>query len=263
MSDDAPRLIAYRVGDADRMPLVPAPSTRPWMDATHQRFAYRCLPMVIANQAGWIIQNSHTFTAVWDGSMAVDGVRVEALSGAGPCPASGHFGSGVITFTLPYLFQTSPGYALLMRGASNWPKDGASPLEGLIETDWSPATATMNWKLTRPGLTVRFDVGDPVCMVVPVRLDTLEAVAPALVEFAEAGALATQHQVWAESRRRFLAGDRTDVEGPGDGWQKHYFQGTSPGGVEAPEHRRALRLRPFRAPGEDERATEDDITRDR
>lgn len=242
---EPPRLVAYRLGGDDRMPIVPAPSTRPWMDATHHRFAYRCLPMVIANQSGWIVQNSHTFTATWDGSGAIEGITVEPLSGPGRCPASTHFGSGVLTFTLPYLFQTSPGYALLMRGAPNWPKDGASPLEGVIETDWSPMSATMNWKLTRPGLTVRFDAGDPVCMIVPVRLDTLEQVAPALLEFAEAGELAEQHRAWAESRARFLSGDRSEVIGVGDGWQKHYFQGVAPGGVEATEHRRALRLQPF------------------
>jgi hypothetical protein len=37
------------------------------MERWHDRAPYRCLPMVIANQAGWWILNSHSFTVVWDG----------------------------------------------------------------------------------------------------------------------------------------------------------------------------------------------------
>src|SRR3546814_13729675 len=62
---------------------------------------------------------------------------------------STHFGSGIVTFSLGHLFRTSPGVNLWIKGPSNRPKDGASPLEGIIETDWSPYTFTMNWQLTR------------------------------------------------------------------------------------------------------------------
>src|SRR6516164_748572 len=40
---------------------------RDWMDATPSRFAYRCLPLTIANQTGWWIKNPVGFTAVWRG----------------------------------------------------------------------------------------------------------------------------------------------------------------------------------------------------
>src|SRR4051812_45121993 len=44
------KLIAYRVHTMPSMPIVPAPARRDWMDATHEKFAYRCLPLNIANQ---------------------------------------------------------------------------------------------------------------------------------------------------------------------------------------------------------------------
>lgn len=50
---------AYRVHPAG-LPLTPAPIDRDWMDATPDRFAYRCLPLVIANQAGWVIPSALT-----------------------------------------------------------------------------------------------------------------------------------------------------------------------------------------------------------
>src|SRR5580700_12229942 len=45
-------LIAYSVERGIEISLEPAPSGRDWMDVAPQRFAYRCLPLLLANQAG-------------------------------------------------------------------------------------------------------------------------------------------------------------------------------------------------------------------
>ena len=45
-------LIAFIVGKRD-VELRPAPLERDWMDASGERFAYRCLPLSIANAYGW------------------------------------------------------------------------------------------------------------------------------------------------------------------------------------------------------------------
>lgn len=245
MTGAGPRLVAYRLGDA-AMPLVPAPQARAWMDGTRDRFAYRCLPLLIANQAGWVVLNTHTILVTWDGGPRKESIDVQVLRGDGKPPVASHFGHGVLTWTVPYLFRTSPGYNLLMRGVPNLPKDGVSPLEGVVETDWSPATATMNHKLTRPGLTVRFEVDEPVCLVLPVARGALEAVEPELRTLADDPELAEQHRAWSASRLAFLAGlDTAGVPEGTPGWQRDYFQGGAPGGVRAPDHQRRLRLDAF------------------
>jgi Family of unknown function (DUF6065) len=48
------KLIAYMI-DGHRMDIRPAPIEREWMDNTGERFAYRCLPLNIANAHGWEI----------------------------------------------------------------------------------------------------------------------------------------------------------------------------------------------------------------
>ena len=48
----------------------------------------------------------------------------------GALPMSSHFGYGILTWTLPYLFRTPPDWNLLARGPSNLPKDGIQALEG-------------------------------------------------------------------------------------------------------------------------------------
>src|SRR3712207_8402233 len=35
-------------------------------------------------------------------------------------PARSHFGSGILTWNLPFLFRTPPGYNLHVRGPANW-----------------------------------------------------------------------------------------------------------------------------------------------
>ena len=128
-----PTLIAYKIAEQPYMPLVAAPSSRAWMEDTSKRFANRCLPLLIANQSGWFVLNSHEFRATWNGRNENSGVRIEYMKGLRPHPASCHFGHGIITWTLPYFFRTSPGYNLLVRGPANMFKAGVCPLEGIVD----------------------------------------------------------------------------------------------------------------------------------
>jgi uncharacterized protein DUF6065 len=58
------KLIAYVI-DGHHVDIRPAPIEREWMDATNQRFAYRCLPVNIANAHGWEILCPTSFTMNW------------------------------------------------------------------------------------------------------------------------------------------------------------------------------------------------------
>jgi hypothetical protein len=234
---DAPTLTAVKVGHPP-MTIEPGRAQRDWMTASPQAFAKRCLPMLIANQHGWVLLNPQRTTAYWNGRDQPGDVTT---TGA----AIGHFGCGIVTWTLPYLFVTDPGYQLLLRGPANLPKDGASALEGLVETDWSPATATMNWKLTRPGLKVTWDEGEPIAMVVPVD--------STLVERTEAVMAGPDHPVveayeaWSQSRNAFLVRmkhTRSDDRRPGVTWEGGYFHGEIGERINA-EHRTRLRVKPF------------------
>jgi Family of unknown function (DUF6065) len=241
-----PSLIAYRDKNAVPMRLVPATAARSWMDATDKHFARRCLPMLMSNQAGWFILNSHTLLVTWDGGDALSSLQIECLEGTGPHSASSHFGYGILTWRLPYLFRTPPGINLLARGPANWPKDGAYALEGLVETDWSMAPFTMNWRVTRPNQHILFRMDEPICMIVPQPRGALEAFQPEIRDIETAPEISQDYLHWSESRRQFLI----DLKVPGSeaaavGWQKDYFQGTTPDGKRFTEHQTRLHLRNF------------------
>ncbi len=208
-----------------------------------------CLPLLVANQSGWVLSNPQTFTATWDGGHSPDAIRVDHPLGRNAVVRS-HFGGGILTWSLDYLFRTPPGWNLWVRGPVNHPKDGASPLEGVVETDWADSTFTMNWKLTRPGHTVRFEAGEPYCVVLPQRRGELEAFQPQIRDIESDPATATGARKFVERRkqsriRKFLAEYSKDFEADWDAWEKDYFKGRRPDGSPAPEHQTKLRLAEF------------------
>ena len=232
-------LIAYQTGGTP-MTIVPMTQKRDWMDASP--IANRCLPLLIANQAGWAILNPVGFWACWNGDPGQNGVAITP-DGPGVCVAS-HFGEGIVTWSVHYLFRTPPGWNLLTRGPANYPKDGAVSLEGIVETDWSVATFTHNWKLTRTCHAVRWEAGEPFCCILPQRRGELESWRPRVTSMDAEPQLPERYQAWSRSRDAFNADPN---RGPKD-WQRHYFRGTSPG--RAPEqvtsgHQTVLHLRVF------------------
>ncbi len=48
------------------------------MDATEDRFAYRCLPLTIANSMGWELLMPFAIAAEWNGGRDFDDVRIRA-----------------------------------------------------------------------------------------------------------------------------------------------------------------------------------------
>jgi len=239
------KLVAYVIEDQP-FEIRPAPLERDWMEMTDQRFAYRCLPLNIANAFGWEILCPGTFSAVWDGGNALESVHINARSNG--VAAVSHFGHGILTFHVPFLFHTDPGVSLMAQGPINRPKDAIAPLTGVIETDWAPYTFTMNWKFTRPGIPILFEKGEPFCHVFPVRCGELENVEPKIQQLSEAPELKQQYETWTASRSKFMV----DLEQPGsearaEKWQKQYYRGLYPGGEPAKtsDHRTRLRLRHF------------------
>lgn len=242
---DRPRLTAYLTDPDCPVGIVPAPRRREWMDATGDRFAYRCLPLTIANEHGWLLLNPDPCTITWDGGDDLEAISIEHR-GTGAWAGS-HFGSGIVTWQIPVLFRTEPGWQLLVRGPANLPKDAIAPLEGIVETDWSPATFTVNWKMTRERRVVRFERDEPIAMIVPVQLGALDDFAPEIRPMADAGELEDEHARWRAERGAFLRDLRDGSAGRE--WQGDYVRGRI-GGQVAPRHRKRLSLRSFRRAGD-------------
>lgn len=237
---------AYEVSTESIVSLSPAPARREWMERTPSRFANRCLPLMIANQAGWFVTLNEPVEVEWTGDDGLTEVKIFGSKRAETNVAS-HFGCGIVTFKIPYLFRTPTGYNLLARGPANLFKDGISPLEGLVEVDWAIQPFTMNWKITRPKHRIRFEEGEPVCMLVPERRGQLEKFEPVIRALDEDPELAAEYRAWHQSRGKFINDlNAFEDDAVRAGWQRDYFQGRTPDGAKVPQHQTKLELRAFR-----------------
>lgn len=252
MTDDR-LLVAYHAPGEPPLRVTPAERWRDWINAMEDRWANRCLPLLMANEAGWTILNQYAFEAVWDGGAAAESttLRFDDEDVGTPAPVQSHFGYGILTWAVPFLFRTPADWNLLARGPANSPKDGISALEGLVETDWAVATFTMNWKLTRPGHPVRFEADEPFCMIVPQRRGELESFRAFFRSFAEDPETREATKAWSDSRheaqvRKFLAAYSRDYADERASWQQHYFRGLGPdGAARTSAHQTQLRLAQF------------------
>lgn len=218
------RLIAYQITRRQTAPLVPAPRERQWMEDAAHKSPYRCLPLTMANQYGWEILSTYHVRATWNGRSRPEGIRVKTLSGKGGVHCHSHFGEGVLTFTLPFLFKTPPGWNLMVRGPTNSPKDGLIALDGIVETDWAHSTFTMNWRFTRV-CTIEFVVGEPICQFFPIRRDAIGTFTAQIRMLKSSPRFRRKFLAWAASRNAFIRRlKKNDRDAVKQGWQKHYMK---------------------------------------
>ena len=216
------------------------------MDQSPSGFAYRCLPLDIANAHGWEILCPFGFRARWSGEAHERAVEIAGAPDNGGF-ATSHFGGGILTFNFGYLFRSEPHVSLWVMGPVNRPKDGIQPLCGVIETDWSPYTFTMNWMFTRPDCWIHFEEGEPFCAFFPIPRGFLESVEPEFRLLESNPELKDQYAQWVRSRETFIASSSDpESEATKQGWQKHYFRGVKlDGGREVSDHTSRLHLRTF------------------
>jgi hypothetical protein len=245
MPDVDQPLTAYEIYPNAGMTIVPAPVDRRWMSESPQRFAYRCLPLNIANQNGWWILSPCDFSAYWYGGTSKMDIEIR-YAGEIDNRICSHFGEGVLTFTLPYLFRTPPGINLWVKGPANHIKEGIQALEGVVEADWTASTFTMNWKFTKANEWISWSKHEPFCMLVPLPRGLTESLDPVVKPISANPELKAQFELWDKSRTDFLAKLMgRDPETTARGWQKEYFQGKGVEGV-AKEHQTKLMVKPFK-----------------
>lgn len=240
-------LICY-VTPAWKPRLRAAPARRAWMDGTPHAYAYRCLPLNIANAHGWEVLSPCGFEAEWNGESGFNSVTVRPDPGvtAGRLPVS-LFGDGILTFHIEGILRTPPGVNLWVGGSPNRFKDGLAPLSAVIETDWSPFTFTMNWRFTRPGHRVRFEENEPFCFFFPVDRKLVQAIRPRIAPIDQEPGLAERFDAWSRSRNHFQAqAAEAPPKSAAEGWQKFYYRGVdAEGRAGAPDHCPKLRLAEF------------------
>jgi hypothetical protein len=203
---------------------------RDWMNATPQRFAYRCLPLTIVNQTGWWLKNPVGFTATWQGGSGPGSVdfHFDNPEKTWATWINNQFGEGIITWNTPFLFRTRPeGSRLLVCGPPNHFKANVQPLTALIESDWMSMSFTMNWKITIINEPIRFEVGEPLFQGIPLISNLCADLDEASVNYQHLSDNPDLHRAyyeWSQGRLQFHDQKSAGHVKP-NVWQKDYFQG--------------------------------------
>ena len=167
----------YEEGDEKKYQefITTAPPSRDWMNENHVKYIYQCQPVVSSNQTGWFILQTHDVEVEWNGGKSPQDIKIfQDNSNQFAATVASHFGSGIISIAFPVLFKTPPGWGLIAGGPSNIFIDGLFPLEGIVETNWSPYPFTMNYKITRPNHKIKIPKYHPICRIVPIPLNLNE-----------------------------------------------------------------------------------------
>lgn len=213
----------------------PCTPQRDWMEAIPQKYIYRCVPMVAANTMGWEILNPVDARVRWSGGMLNPDVSV-SLGEENPFGAASHFGGGVVTWYLPFLFRSSPDLGLMVTGPANHDHDNAAPLDAFVRTDWLPFPFTMNWRLTRKDEEVIFKAGEPICRIYPFPIALLDHTTLELTRLDDDPGLVQQVNEFGAARQQNVARQQADAtrwmetgEAPtGDGvWNSQYVRAKS------------------------------------
>lgn len=153
--------------------IVPLRLKREWMTNSKEKFAYKCLPLNIANQYGWAVLAPVDFSVVWWGGTDADDVEVVINEPGFDNSILSYFGESVFTVHPDFILQTPENYSTYIRGIPNQSMPGIKPLDAIVETDWLPFTFTYNFQMLAPGV-YEFKKGDPLFCFFPIERATVE-----------------------------------------------------------------------------------------
>ena len=134
---------------------------------------YRCLPLTIGNQYGFIIKSEFDFSFIWDGGSSKDSVKfyfsetLEELDKKRPRIDS-HFGDGIISIAVPFTLRTPPGVNLMIINPPNYILPNVTVMTGVVETDNLRRSFLFNLKIQIPNIEVGVPAGTPLAGFIPI-----------------------------------------------------------------------------------------------
>lgn len=188
----------------------PCSAQRDWMDAVPQKYVYRCIPLVAGNTMGWELLNPVESEFTWNGGELNNALAVRNKQNS-PFAGSSHFGCGIVTWYLPFLFRTSPDLGLMVTGPANHERSDATPLDAFVRTDWLPFPFTMNWRLNRKHAPTVFSEGEPLCRIVPYPIALLEETTLEIQQLESDTGFLQEVDAWGQQRQQNVQKQQQDA----------------------------------------------------
>jgi hypothetical protein len=139
---------------------------------------YRCLPLAIGNQYGFVISAEFDFCFEWNGGDQITDITLSSEERASSLNEDektkvypkimSHFGSGILTIETPFFIRTPPGINIMTINPPNHVIPNITVMTGVVETDNLRQTFTFNLKIQMPNIKVCIPAGTPLAAFIPV-----------------------------------------------------------------------------------------------
>jgi hypothetical protein len=129
---------------------------------------YRCLPLSIANQYGYVLTLPFDIELLWDGSEGPNGLSIATSEKNIFFNIESHFGHGIATITTPFFIKTPKNVNIMTINPPNYILPNITVLNGVVETDNLRGAFTFNIKLQTPGIVTKIEKGTPVSGIIPI-----------------------------------------------------------------------------------------------
>jgi hypothetical protein len=134
---------------------------------------YKCLPLSIGNQYGFVITALFDFSVEWNGGDSAHDTRIsynkpiEEINSLSPLILT-HFGHGIVTINPPFSLRTPPGVNLMTINPPNVIIPNITVMTGVVESDNLRRNFTFNLKIQMPNIKVNFPAGVPLSGFIPI-----------------------------------------------------------------------------------------------
>jgi hypothetical protein len=134
---------------------------------------YKCLPLVIGNQYGFIVKSEFDIGFIWNGGDSPNSIKIyynktnQVLDTKYPRIET-HFGNGIITINPPFALRTPPGVNLMTINPPNYIVPNITVMTGVVETDNIRKNFTFNLKIQIPNIRVDIPAGYPLAAFIPI-----------------------------------------------------------------------------------------------
>jgi len=135
---------------------------------------YRCLPLTIGNQYGFVVSSEFDIGLEWNGGDRPEDTKVyidKTIDGINNIKfpnVKTHFGYGTVTINPPYFFRTPPGVNLITINPPNYIIPNVTVMTGVIETDNLRRNFTFNLKIQMPNIRTNIPAGYPLAAFMPI-----------------------------------------------------------------------------------------------
>lgn len=145
--------------------LEPNTKFRPWFK---QHF-YFCLPLSMANQHTFIVRSLSGLMLRWSGGTENSDLSVFQMHDTESLQTfESHFGNGILTVQHQFTLRTPKQVNLMVKEPPNYPINGVSFMNGVVETDQLRRDFTFNLKVTAKNTDIYIPKNTPIGAVMPV-----------------------------------------------------------------------------------------------